>query len=104
MLVHHSANLDHWLDQLLRRQDIPQPQRRVEDLTHCARVDNTAGVIKPLQARERGTGISKCGMRVCLKYLRVAGGRKLAQASPLRGAEGPTSCNSCRWREFSYLR
>src|ERR1044071_382498 len=48
MLIHHGANLDHWFDQLLRRQDITESQGRVEDLTHCARVDNTTGIIKSL--------------------------------------------------------
>src|SRR6267143_833995 len=54
MLVHHSTNFDHWLDQLLRRKNVTQSQGGIEDLTHCACVDNTAGVIQPLQTWEWG--------------------------------------------------
>lgn len=48
MLVHHRANFDHWFDQLFWRQDVTQAQGGIEDLTHCACVDNTTGVIKTL--------------------------------------------------------
>src|SRR5258707_8357755 len=84
MLIHHGANLDHRFDQLLRREDITQAQGWVEDLTHCACVDDTAGVIEPLQAWEWGTGIAKFGVMVVLENVCVTGTRKIDQCRSSR--------------------
>src|SRR5437899_10699441 len=84
MLVHDSANLDHRFDQMLRSQDITQPQGWVEDLTHGACVDNTTGVIEALQAWEWGTGVTKFRVVIVLENVRVAGACKLDQSRPSR--------------------
>src|SRR5256886_9617629 len=88
VLIHHGANLDHWFDQLLRRQDITQAQGWVEDLTHCACVDDTAGVIEPLQAWERGTGIAKFGVMVVLENVRITRTGKIDQCRSSRETHG----------------
>src|SRR5439155_11106630 len=82
MLIHHGANLDHRFDQLFRRQDITQAQGWIKNLTHCARVDDAASVIKPLQTWKRGTGITKFRVVIVLENVSVAPARKIDQSRP----------------------
>src|SRR6266478_3070623 len=84
MLIHYSANLNYRFDQLLGSQNVAQAQRRVEYLAHRSRVDNTTGVIKPLQTREWGTGITKFGIMIVLENVSVAGARKIDQSRSSR--------------------
>src|SRR6266480_1093146 len=84
MLIHDSANLDHRFDQLLRCEDVAQAQGRVENLTHCAGVDDTTGVIEPLQTWEWGTGITKFRVVIVLENVSVARARKIDQSRPSR--------------------
>ena len=76
MLIHHSPNLNHWFDQSLRRENVAQPQGWIEDLAHCASVDDAAGVIETLQTREWGTGVPKLRVVIILKNIGVTGTRK----------------------------
>src|SRR5437867_769775 len=48
MLVHDRANLDHWFDQLFRREQVAQAQRGTKNLAHRAGVNYPAGIIEPL--------------------------------------------------------
>src|SRR6266550_3236314 len=84
MLIHDSANLDHRFDQLLRCEDVAQAQGRVENLTHCAGVDDTTGVIEPLQTWEWGTGITKFRVVIVLENISVARAREIDQSRPSR--------------------
>src|SRR6266568_4011416 len=84
MLVHDRTNFNHRFDQLLGRQDITQPRGRIQDLAHCAGVDNTPGVIEPLQTWEWGTGITKFRVVIILENVSVTGARKLDQSRPSR--------------------
>src|SRR6266705_4093599 len=84
MLIHPCPNLDHRFDQLLRREDITQPQGWVEDLTHCARVDNATGVVEPLQTWEWGTRVTKFRIMIILENVSVAGAREIDQSRPAR--------------------
>src|SRR4030095_556524 len=80
MLIHHGPNLDHWFNQCLWRQDIPQPQGWIENLAHRARVDDTTHIIEALQTWEWGTGITKFRVVVVLENVSVAGARKIDQS------------------------
>src|SRR5438132_3993062 len=104
MLVHHCTNFDHWVDQLLRRQNITQSQGGVEDLSHCACVDNTACIIKPLQTREWGTGIPKFRVMVILKDVSVAGARKIDQSRPSRETHRHSKWELMRRSNIDYFR
>src|SRR5436190_3999429 len=90
MLINHCANLNHWLDQSLWCKDVTQAQRWIENFTHCAGIDNPAGVIKPLQAWERGTGVPKFRVVIILENVSVAGAGKIDQCRPPRQAHGHT--------------
>src|SRR5438093_3799582 len=84
MLIHHGSDLEHWFDQLFWRQDITQAQGGIENLTHSACVDNTSSVIKPLQAREWRTGITKFRVMIVLENVSVAGACKIDQSRSSR--------------------
>src|SRR5437588_3928325 len=84
MLIHHRADFNHRFYQLLRRQDITQAQGWIEYLTHCARVDDPAGVIESLQTWERGTGITKLRVMIVLENVSIALARKINESGPAR--------------------
>src|SRR5437763_16619492 len=82
MLIHHSANLDHRFDQLFRRQDITQAQGWIKNLAHCARVDDAASVIEPLQTWKRGTRATKFRVVIVFEKVSVAPARKIDSGRP----------------------
>src|SRR5437762_2316840 len=84
MLIHHSANLDHRFDQLFRCKQVAQTQRGIKNLAHGACVDDTTGVIQPLQTWKWGTGITKFRVVIVLENVGVARARKIDQGRPPR--------------------
>src|SRR5207248_10382090 len=88
MLVHHRSNLNHRVDQLVWRDDITQAQRWIQDLAHCARVDDTTHIIQALQTWEWGTGITKFRVVIVFENVSVAGMRKINQGCPARKTHG----------------
>src|SRR5438067_13642561 len=77
MLIHYRANLDHRINQLFRREQISDAQGWVKDLAHCSGVDHAAGIIEPLQTRERGTGKTKFRIMIILEDVGVMLARKI---------------------------
>src|SRR5437016_11179978 len=104
MLIHHGSDFEHWFDQLFWRQDITQAQGRIEDLTHSAGVDNTSSVIKPLQAREWRTGITKFRVMIVLENVSVAGARKVDQSRSSRETHRHTEWELMRRSDIDYFR
>src|SRR6266436_6922977 len=56
VLVHRTADLDQRIDQRLWGNDVAQAQRGTKNLAHRSRVNHSAGVVDPLQRRERWPG------------------------------------------------
>src|SRR4029450_7561853 len=104
MLIHYCPNLNHWFDQLLRRQHITQSQGAVEDLTHRARINNTTGVIKSLQTWEWGTGITKFRVMIIFENVSVAGARKIDQSYPSRETHRHAKWELMRRSDIDYFR
>src|ERR1041385_4651235 len=104
MLVHHRADLDHWLDQLVGRENITKPQRRIKNLAQRAGVDDAAAVIETLQTRQRRASETKLGVMIVFENVRVACLREIdersAAAETHRHAEGELM----RWRDVDNLR
>src|SRR5438477_855411 len=59
MLIHYRPDLNHRVDQWFWGENVTEPQRWIENLTHGSGVDDATGVIESLQTRERGTGKTK---------------------------------------------
>src|SRR5690242_4766710 len=92
MLIHHRPDLNHRVHQWFWRENVTEPERRIENLTHGAGVDDTTGVIESLQTRERRT--SKTKLRVVIVFENV--GVALAGELDERGPARKTHCHTER--------
>src|SRR5215470_9776936 len=104
MLIHHCANFYHRLDQLIWRQNVSESQRRVEDFTECAGVDDTAAIIETLQAGQRRPGKTKLGVVVVLKNVSVAFARKIDERGAARQTHGHAERELMRRCDVNYFR
>src|SRR5215472_15859049 len=84
VLVHYSPNFNHWFDQLLWRHDIPQSQRRVQDLAHSTRIDNATHTIQALSTWEWGTSVTKFRVVIVLENVSVASAGEVDESRPSR--------------------
>src|SRR6516165_1419244 len=84
MLIHNRPDLNHRVDQWFRGEDVTEPQRWVENLTHGSGVNDTTGVIESLQTGERRTGKPKLRIVIVFENVRVPLAGKLDERGPAR--------------------
>src|SRR6266550_1249955 len=84
MLIGDRPDLDYWLYQLLRRQNITEAQGWIENFAHCPGVNNAARVIESLQTWKRGTSEAKLRVMIVLENVGIALTREIDERGPAR--------------------
>src|SRR5438477_12908375 len=84
MLIHHRPDLNHRVDQWFRGEDVTEPKRWIENLTHSSGIDDAPGVIESLQTGQRRASKTKLGIVIVFKNVGVALAGELNQRGPAR--------------------
>ena len=82
VLIYHAPDLCNRIDQLLWSNDVAQTQRGIKNLTHGSRVDDSPGIIEPLQTWQRGASKAELGVVIILENKSVVVAGKIDQSSP----------------------
>src|SRR6188472_330637 len=84
MLIHYRPDLNHRVHSWFRGDEVTEPERWIENLTHGSGVDDTTGVIESLQARKRRTGKTKLRIVIVFENVGVALAGELDERGPAR--------------------